>query len=88
MDHHKQLKGHCFIMDDASINTSDSIRRFIESREYRCVYILSYSPEQFWSVVKSELKREKPLETETLNIRIIEAFLNSLFSNLEGFCHY
>ncbi|KAG2208080.1 hypothetical protein INT47_010442 [Mucor saturninus] len=44
--------------------------KFIESRGYGCVYLPPYSPdlnpiEQFWSVVKSKLKREKLLEAET-----------------------
>lgn len=78
MDRHEEFKGHYFIMDNAPIHTSDNIRNFIESRGYGCVYLPPYSPElnpieQFWSVVKSKLKREKLLEAETLNSRIAEA---------------
>lgn len=55
---------------------------------YGCVYLSSYSPElnpneQFRSVVESKSKREKLLETETLNVRITEACQNILFSDLK-----
>ncbi|CAO3694473.1 unnamed protein product [Rhizopus stolonifer] len=93
MDRHEQFKGNYLIMDNTPIHTSDSIRRFIENRGYGCVYLPPYSPElnpieQFWSVVKSKLKKEKLLQTETLNMRIAEACQKVLFSDLEGFCRY
>lgn len=44
--------------------------------------------EQFWSVLKSKLKREKLLEKETISNRIKEACNSVLFSDLQGFCHY
>lgn len=88
-----EFKWHYVIMDNAHIHTSDNIRRFIENHGYGCVYLPPYSPElnpiqQFWSVVKSKLKREKLLETETLNMRITEACENVLISDLKGFCRY
>lgn len=63
MDRHEEFKGHYIIMDNAPIHTSDNIRKFIESRGYGCVYLPPYSPElnpieQFWSAVKSKLKRK------------------------------
>jgi transposase len=93
MDRHEEFKGHYIIMDNAPIHTSDNIRKFIEGRGYRCVYLPPYSPElnpieQFWSVVKSKLKREKLLEAETLNTRITEACQNVFISDLKGFCRY
>ncbi|KAG2207889.1 hypothetical protein INT47_010873 [Mucor saturninus] len=93
MDRHEEFKGHYIIMDNAPIHTSDNIRKFIESRGYGCVYLPPYSPElnpieQFWSVVKSKLKREKLLEAENLNTRITEACQNVLISDLKGFCRY
>ncbi|KAG1468807.1 hypothetical protein G6F56_003624 [Rhizopus delemar] len=45
MDRHEQFKENYLIMDNVSIRTSDSIRKFIESHEYRCVYLPPYSPE-------------------------------------------
>lgn len=93
MDRQEEFKRHYLIMDNAPIHTSDSIRRFIESRGHGCVYLPPYSPElnpiePFWSVVKSKFKREKLLETETFNIRITEACQNLLISDLKGFCRY
>lgn len=80
-------------MDNAPIHTLDNIRKSIKSRGYGCVYFLPYSPElnlieQFWSVIKSKLKRKKLLVTETLNMRITEACQNVLISDLKGFCRY
>ncbi|KAG1467883.1 hypothetical protein G6F56_004163 [Rhizopus delemar] len=93
MDRHEQYKENYLIMGNAPIHTSDSIRKFIESRGYRCVYLPPYSPElnpieQFWSVLKSKLKKEKLLQTETLNIRITEACQDVLFSDSEELCRY
>ncbi|KAG1177722.1 hypothetical protein G6F70_008548 [Rhizopus microsporus] len=61
------------------------VAKYVESRGYRCVHLPSYSSEfnpieQFWSVVKNNVKRNRFLETETLIIRISEA-LNSLKLN-------
>lgn len=66
MDRHQEFKGHNPIMDNAPIHTPYNIKRFIETHNYRCVYLPPYSPElnpieKFWYVVKSKLKREKPL---------------------------
>lgn len=93
MNRHEKFKGHYIIMGNGPIYISESIRRSIESRGYGCVYLSPYSPElnpieQFWSVVKSKLKREKLLETQTHNTRITEACQSVLFSDLEGFCRY
>ena len=93
LDHYEEFKGHYIIMDNAPIHTADSIERLIVSRGYGCIYLPPYSPElnpieQFWSVVKSKLKREKLLETETLNTRIAEACNKIFFSDLEGFCRH
>lgn len=64
-------------MDNARINMGDSIEKLVISRGYGCIYLLPYSElnpiEQFWSVVKSKLKREKLLYSETLNIRTSDA---------------
>ena len=64
LDQHEQFKGHSLIMDNASIHISYQIEKLIVSREYGCVHLPPYSPElnpieQFWSVVKSKVKRER-----------------------------
>ncbi|OAD79497.1 hypothetical protein PHYBLDRAFT_58545 [Phycomyces blakesleeanus NRRL 1555(-)] len=65
-------------MDNAPIHKHGDIQLYIEGRGYGCVYLLPYLPElnsieQFWSVVKSKLKREALLEEETLTSRISDA---------------
>ncbi|KAG1141032.1 hypothetical protein G6F37_008599 [Rhizopus arrhizus] len=65
----------------------------IESRGYRCAYLPSYSPEfnpieQLWSVVKSKVKRNKFLETETLMTRISETSNSLKLSDFEGFVRH
>ncbi|KAL1925902.1 hypothetical protein VTP01DRAFT_7241 [Rhizomucor pusillus] len=61
--------GYYLVMDNALIHTYEDIAKYIASRGYRCAYLPSYSPElnpveQFWSVVKSEVKRNKFLEKD------------------------
>ncbi|KAG0817207.1 hypothetical protein G6F18_008281 [Rhizopus arrhizus] len=89
MDRHPHMKGHYLVMDNAPIHTSDNIAKYVESRGYRCAYLPSYSPElnpieQFWSVVKSKVKRNKFLEKETLMTRISEAANSLKLSNFKG----
>lgn len=64
MDKYPEMKGHYLVMDNAPIHGSVDIGRYIRSRGYRYVYLPPYSPElnpieQFWSVVKSKVKRHK-----------------------------
>ncbi|CEP09554.1 hypothetical protein [Parasitella parasitica] len=79
MDKHPEIfKDNYLIMDNAPIHTNDAIKLLNESRGYRCVYLPPYSPdlnpiEQFWSICKSKLKREKLLKEETLTSRIGDA---------------
>jgi transposase len=54
-------------MDNAPIHVSDQIEKLIVSRRYGCVCLPPYPPElnpieQFWSVVKRKVKREKIVE--------------------------
>ncbi|KAG1283946.1 hypothetical protein G6F66_010795 [Rhizopus arrhizus] len=89
MDHYLHMKGHYLVMDNAPIHTSDNIAKYVESRGYRCAYLPPYSPElnpieQFWSVVKSKVKRNKFLEKETLMTRISEASSSLKLSNFKG----
>ncbi|KAL1926512.1 hypothetical protein VTP01DRAFT_5633 [Rhizomucor pusillus] len=78
MDQYPHMKGHYLAMDNAPIHTSEDIAKYVESRGFRCAYLPSYSPElnpieQFWSLLKSKVKRNKFLEKETLMTRIREA---------------
>ncbi|KAG1170467.1 hypothetical protein G6F70_009073 [Rhizopus microsporus] len=78
MDQYPHMKGHYLVMDNAPIHTSEDIAKYVESRGYHCVYLPPYSPElnpieQFWSVVKSKVKRNKFLDKEALMTRITEA---------------
>ncbi|CEP09623.1 hypothetical protein, partial, partial [Parasitella parasitica] len=81
MDKHPHMKGHYLIMDNAPIHTSNDIAKYVEYRGYRCAYLPPYSPElnpieQFWSVAKSKIKRQRFLQQETLSTRIREACNN------------
>ncbi|KAG1437079.1 hypothetical protein G6F56_013278 [Rhizopus delemar] len=93
LDKHEQFKGHYIVMDNAPIHTHLDIQKYIEQRGYGCIYLPPYSPElnpieQFWSVCKSKLKRQKLLKEETLSSRIGEACNNIFLSDLQGFCRY
>ncbi|CEJ05609.1 hypothetical protein RMCBS344292_19547 [Rhizopus microsporus] len=45
MDKHPHMKGHYIVMDNAPIHTHENIRKYIEYRGYKCVYLPTYSPE-------------------------------------------
>ncbi|EPB93116.1 hypothetical protein HMPREF1544_00190 [Mucor circinelloides 1006PhL] len=56
------MKGHYIVMDNALIYTHENIKKYIEYRGYRCVYLPTCSPElnpieQFWAIAKSKVKR-------------------------------
>ncbi|KAK4517023.1 uncharacterized protein ATC70_000351 [Mucor velutinosus] len=93
MDKYEQFKDHYLIMDNATIHKNKDIQLYIEGRGYRCVYLPPYSPElnpieQFWSIVKSKLKRVALLEEETLSTRISDSCNKVMISDLQGFCRY
>jgi transposase len=93
MDKYPHMKGHYLVLDNAPIHTSVGIAKYGESRGYRCVYLPSHSPElnpieQFWSVVKSKVKHNKLLETETLTTGISEAFYSLKLSDFKGFARH
>ena len=78
MGKYPEMKGHCLVTDNAPIHNSADIGKYINSRGYIFVYLPPYSPElnpieEFWSVVKSKVKRNKFLEKESLMTRISEA---------------
>lgn len=87
------MRGHYLIMDNALIHTSKLIREVIEDRGYNCIYLPPYSPElnpieQFWSVVKSAVKREFVLKKDILPQVIADACNGVLVSSFEGFARY
>lgn len=93
MDKYPEMKGHYLLMDNAPIHTSKLIRVAIKSLGYKCIYLPSYSPElnpieQFWSVVKSGVKREFILKKDTLPAKIGDACNSVLPSSFEGFARY
>jgi transposase len=74
-------------MNNASIHNHTDIQKYIESRGYCCVYLPPYSPElnsieQFWSVAKNKLKKEKMLEEEKMATRIRDAYNKVLIGDL------
>ncbi|KAG1474274.1 hypothetical protein G6F56_000453 [Rhizopus delemar] len=80
-------------MDNAPNHKNADIRKYIEQRGHGCIYLPAYSLElnpieQFWSVCKSKLKREKLLQKETLSSRIGDAFNRILLSSLQGLCRH
>lgn len=80
-------------MNNAPTHTHLGIQKYIEERNYGCIYLPPYFPElnpveQILSVRKSKLKREKLLKEETLTTRIGEACNSIYISDLQGFCQY
>ncbi|CEI97868.1 hypothetical protein RMCBS344292_11992 [Rhizopus microsporus] len=93
MDQYPHIKGHYLVMDNAPIHTSEDIAKYVESRGYRCAYLPPYSSElnpieQFCSVVKSKMKRNKFLEKETLMAWITEASNSLKLSDFKGIVRY
>ncbi|SAL97564.1 hypothetical protein [Absidia glauca] len=90
MDKHPHMKGHYIVMDNAPIHTHENIKKYIEYRGYKCVYLPTYSPElnpieQFWAVAKSKVKRHRFLQEDTLSKRITEACNSVKQSHFKGF---
>ncbi|CEG65348.1 hypothetical protein RMATCC62417_02151 [Rhizopus microsporus] len=90
MGRHPHMKGHYIVMDNASIHTHENIKKYIEYRGYKCVYLPTYSPdlnpiEQFWAVAKSKVKRHRFLQEDILSKRITEACKSVKKSHFRGF---
>lgn len=45
MDCHEEFKDHYLAINNVPIHTMDNVRKFIENRGYKCIYLLPYSPE-------------------------------------------
>ncbi|KAG1450377.1 hypothetical protein G6F56_008368 [Rhizopus delemar] len=78
MDTFPKMQGFHIVMDNAPIHIPSVIDPLIEKRGYIPVYLPPYSPElnpieNFWSIVKSKVKRHSLKDTETLTSRIVES---------------
>ncbi|KAG2210093.1 hypothetical protein INT45_013875 [Circinella minor] len=78
MDTFPEMQGFHIVMDNAPIHVPSMINPLIEKRGYIPVYLPPYSPElnpieDFWSIVKSKVKRHALKGTETLTGRIVES---------------
>ncbi|KAG2195256.1 hypothetical protein INT47_007985 [Mucor saturninus] len=87
------LQGYYLVMDNAPIHKPIEIRALIEERGYKCVYLPPYSPflnpiEEFWSKVKSGIKRN-PLDTgDHLTPRIMESVTNVTLQDCRGWIRH
>jgi transposase len=94
MDKFPEMRGHYLIMDNAHVHTGRIIgEMIIEKHVYKCIYLPSYSPElnpieQFWSVVKSSVKRECILKKYTIPQMIADASNQVAQSSFEEFASY
>lgn len=78
IDQFPKMKGFYTVMDNAPIHTADEIEEMISKRGYRSIYLPPYFPElnpieNFWSTMKSYVKRTKFNDTDDLKMRIAEA---------------
>ncbi|KAG1140142.1 hypothetical protein G6F37_008877 [Rhizopus arrhizus] len=78
LDDMRDMKGSYLVTDNCSIHGSKLMRNKILRRDYKFVYLPTYSPElnaieQFWSLVKGKMKRDKLLQSETMSSRIKDA---------------
>jgi transposase len=90
MDKHSHMKGDYIAMDNAPIHTHANIKKYIECRGYKCVYLPTYSPElnpieQSWAVAKSKVKCHRFLQEDTLSKRITEACNSMKKGHFKGF---
>lgn len=77
MDEFSEMKDYFIIMDNAPIHVPEIIDPIIIQRGYTPVYLPPYSPElnlieQFWSIIKTKVRRTKLSDIETLTARIVE----------------
>ncbi|KAG1455085.1 hypothetical protein G6F56_007157 [Rhizopus delemar] len=87
------LKGFYLAMDNAPIHTNVDIRKTIEDRGYKCVYLPPYSPflnpiEEFWSKVKGGIGRDGLTKDDNLSDRIIESSLTVTSEDCHGWIRH
>lgn len=93
LDDMGDMQGSYLIMDNCSIHNSKLMQYKILRRDYKFMYLPTYSPEihaveQFWSLVKGKMKRDKLLESKTMSSRIKDACEQVLLSDLYGFANH
>jgi transposase len=75
---YEQYEGEISIMDNAPIHTPLKVYERVESREYKCFYLLAYCPfynpiEKSWSKVKATVRRNTLTADNRLSDRICES---------------
>ncbi|KAG1135061.1 hypothetical protein G6F37_007927 [Rhizopus arrhizus] len=93
MDKFPEMKGQYLIMDNAPIHTGKISSEMIKEHGYKYIYLPPYSPElnsieQFWSVVKSSVKRKFILKKDTIPQIIADASNQVAQSSFKGFARY
>lgn len=85
------LRDFYLVMDNAPIHgpRGKKVEEFISKRGYKCVYLPPYSPflnpiEEFWSKVKSGIKRTPIDGKDTLTPRILESCSNVTLKDCKG----
>ncbi|KAG1464724.1 hypothetical protein G6F56_005024 [Rhizopus delemar] len=90
MDHHPEMKGHYLVMDNAPVHNSKEIGEYINSRGYQYIYLPSHPDnlnpmKQFWSLVKSNVKRSRFSGDDTIMTRIKESCDSLSSDDFQGF---
>jgi hypothetical protein len=74
----KGFSGYYFVMDNAPIHSTQKVEEKLTKAGHHCVFLPPYSPflnpiEEFWSKLKSTIKRDRLNEDELLSHRLKEA---------------
>jgi transposase len=89
----KLWKDACVVMDNAKIHQGEMVREFIEKAGAKLLYLSPYSPEfspieNFWSKVKSILRKTAARTYKDLIDAIANAMLEVTQSNIRNwFAH-
>jgi transposase len=80
-------------MDNAPIHTNANIRKMIEDRGYKCVYLPPYSPflnaiEECWGKIKGSIRRDGLTMDDNLSQRIIESSLTVTPEDCQGWIRH
>lgn len=87
------MKCHHLVMDNAPIHTPEAVRKFIESRGYKCLYLPPYSPflnpiEEFWSKVKGGVRKTPLRADDRLTDRICDSVKKVTRSDCQGYIRH
>lgn len=89
----KLWENACVVMDNAKIHQGELVREFIEKAGAKLIYLSPYSPEfspieNFWSKVKSILRKAAPRTYKDLMDAITNAILKVTQENIRNwFAH-